>query len=241
VLTMSSSPANALGDKLVDELGSTLERLELTDARALVVSSALPGYFAVGADLKLLATLDEARFDDYLSRVTGAIEQLPKLGIPSVAAIAGQAVGGGLELALACSLRVAATGSKLGLPEIKLGLLPGAGGTQRLPRLVGRARAVDLLLSGRSLTAEEALEAGFVDRVVPAGEELTIAMDLAFRFAAMPRRAVQAILRCIDVALSQPLDDGLVYEAAEIRTLFATDDARERVAAFVERRKPSFG
>jgi enoyl-CoA hydratase/carnithine racemase len=241
VLTMSSAPANALGDDLIEALGSTLERVARTDARALVVSSSIPGYFAVGADLKLLGTFDGTRFEDYLSRVTGAIEQLPKLGIPSIAAIAGQAVGGGLELALACSLRVAAKGSKLGLPEVKLGLLPGAGGTQRLTRLVGRARALDLLLSGRSLSAEEALEAGFVDRVADAGEELVTATEVAFRFAAMPRHAVGAILRCVDVALTAPLSDGLAYEAEEVRALFATDDAREGVRAFIERRKPSFG
>lgn len=240
LLTLASPPVNALGDELIAALAAGLERVETLEPRALVVASAFPRYFAVGADLKLLGQLDAARFDDYLTRVTGAIERVPALGIPSVAAISGQAVGGGLELALACTLRVAETGASLGLPEIKLGLLPGAGGTQRLPRLVGPRLAVDLLLSGRSIGAEEAAAAGLVDRVAAAGTAASAATDLAFELASMPQQAVAAILRCVDAALSTDLPAGLAFEAAEMRALFDTDDAREGVAAFLERRKASF-
>jgi enoyl-CoA hydratase len=240
VVTMAAPPANALSDELLHSLAAALDEVASLRPRAIVIESALPEYFAVGADIKLLATLDDSGFDAYLRRVTGVIERLPALRVPTIAAISGHAVGGGLELALACSLRIASDEVKLGLPEIKLGLLPGAGGTQRLPKLVGRTRAVDLLLSGRSVTAAEAQSFGFVDRVLPRDEVVAGALEDAFRLARLPGDAVEAILGCIDVSLGYGFPDGLAHEGREIRRLFATADAAEGIAAFVEKRKARF-
>lgn len=239
VVTLSAPPANALGAGLAEAFGQAVRDLQESEARAVVVESSIPRYFAVGADLKFAADLDAAGFDAYLSTVTDAFRSLEHLPVPTVAAISGFAVGGGLELALACSFRIAGSSAQLGLPEIRLGLLPGAGGTQRLPRLVGRAVALDLLLSGRVLTAKEALAVHLVDSVVPADEVHAAAMAAARKLAEMPKDAVAAILRCVSAADSQ-LEAGLAAEAREIRTLFATDDAREGIAAFLERREPRF-
>ena len=240
VVTMASPPANALSDALVADLSAALDEVRSIAPRAVVLESDLADYFAVGADIKLLATLDASGFDSYLTRVTHLIERLPTIGAPTIAAITGHAVGGGLELALACSLRFAADDAKLGLPEIKLGLLPGAGGTQRLPRLVGRSRAVDLLLSGRSVTADDALSFGFVDRVLPRGAVVEQAIEEAFRMGRLPRQAVESILQCIDASLGSGLAEGLLHEGNAIRRLFTSKDAEEGIAAFVEKRQPRF-
>ena len=240
VITMAAAPANALGDALVESFSRALDEVERADVRAVVIASGLEAFFAAGGDLKLFAKLDAAGFDAYLTRVTNVIERLPAIGVPSIAAIEGQALGGGLELALACSLRVAGAGATMGTPEIKLGLLPGAGGTQRLTRLLGRAGAIDLLLAGRTVTAQEAERLGLVDRVTPAGAALDSALELAFELASRPRLAVRAILRCVDAAAATTLVDGLAFEGREVRDLFATDDAHEGIAAFLERRTPRF-
>lgn len=240
VVTLASPPANALSEELVADLSAALDVVRSIAPRAVVLESALAEHFAVGADIKLLATLDASAFNSYLTRVTGVIERLPAIGAPTIAAITGHAVGGGLELALACSLRFAAEDAKLGLPEIKLGLLPGAGGTQRLPKLVGRARAVDLLLSGRSVTADDALSFGFVDRALPRGAVVEQAIEEAFRLGRLPRQAVESILQCIDESLGYGLADGLAYEGHAVRRLFASEDAEEGIAAFVEKRAARF-
>jgi enoyl-CoA hydratase/carnithine racemase len=158
-----------------------------------------------------------------------------------IAAIAGHALGGGYELALACDVRIAAEGRyRIGLPEVTLGLLPGTGGTQRLPRLIGRGRALELMTTGRTVTPAEAERLGMVDRLVPAGEFDTVMADLAAGLAAGPPLAVAAITRVVNDGLERPLADALDRELEELATLFTTEDAREGMMAFTEKRPPKY-
>jgi enoyl-CoA hydratase len=239
VATLGGPPANALSLALVDALEHALDTVEREGARVLIVRSALEGFFMAGADLKLLGGADRAAFGSYLTRLRRVLERIGQLPAVSIAAIDGHAQGGGLELALACTLRVAGSGAKLGVPEIKLGLLPGAGGTQRLPLLLGRGVALDLLLTGRTVGAEEALRIGLVDRLAKDGANGE-ARRLAEVLAGYPAAALTAIVRCADAARDLPLAEGMQVEADELLALFEGEDAREGVRAFLEKRSPAF-
>lgn len=240
VVALDDPPANALSLAMVGALTAVLDAVERSDARVLIFRSAVPGFFVAGADLKLLGQADQTVVADYLGRLRAALERVPRLPVMSIAAIDGHALGGGLELAAACTLRIAGPGAKLGVPEVKLGLLPGAGGTQRLPRLVGRGAALDLLLTGRSADAQEALRIGLIDRFGPDGAEAE-AHRLAEALARLPASALAAIVRCVDAARDLPLEQGLRVEADEIAALFGGADAREGLSAFLEKRAPDFG
>ena len=240
VITLDRPPANALGNAVIDGLHAACDRID-AGAGAAVVCSAVPGFFAAGADLALLRTLDRDRFDDYLQRLRGALERIAASPWVSVAALDGHALGGGLELAAACTLRVGSLRARLGVPEVKLGLLPGAAGTQRLPRLMGRGAALDLLLTGRSVDGEEALRLGLLDRLVADGSPLAEASAWAKTLAAGPRSAHAAIIRCVDAARDLPFASGLAIERDEVLELFDTPDGREGVAAFLDKRRPVFG
>ena len=157
-ITLSRPPANALGEPIIAGLAAAFDQAEADNSAVIVITSAVSGFFAAGADLTLFDNLDQAGFLDYLDRLRAQIERAHTGPWVSIAAVDGHALGGGLELAMACTLRVASAGAKLGVPEVKLGLLPGAAGTQRLPRLVGRGAAIDLLLTGRSVGGSEALQ-----------------------------------------------------------------------------------
>jgi enoyl-CoA hydratase len=239
VATMCNPPANQLGTSLVDGLTAALDAFGDSPARVLIIASAIEGFFAAGADIKLMASADPATFRAYGESLRAVLDRIAVLDRPSVAAISGRALGGGLELALACSLRVGSTTARLGLPETKLGLVPGAGGTQRLPRLVGRGRALDLLLTGRETGADEARAIGLLDRLT-AGDAVAEALELAGELAAMSRPAQAAILRCVDDAGELPLAEGLAHEASRVAELFDSDDGREGLAAFLARRSPQF-
>jgi enoyl-CoA hydratase len=149
-------------------------------------------------------------------------------------------LGGGLELAMACSLRVAGSSARLGLPEVKLGLIPGAGGTQRLPRLVGNGRALDIMLTGREVDAEEALRIGLVDRLVPGGTAVDAARALARELCAASSPAQRAVVRTVDAAYDRPLAEGLRYEAEQVQELFECGEATEGLRAFIDKRSPEF-
>lgn len=239
-ITLDSPPANALGVAVKDGLAAALDTVEAADARVVLVRSAVEGYFAAGADLKLVAGADADAFAEYLDGLRGVLERIAAMPQLSIAAIDGFALGGGLELAMACTLRVASAQAQLGVPEIKLGLLPGAAGTQRLPRLVGRGPALDLLLTGRSISGQEGLLLGVVDRLAPAGTVDDIARDLAGQLAHGPFEALAAVVRCVDAAHDRPFAQGLAVERKEILRLFDTADAREGVRAFVEKRRAVF-
>ena len=182
---LDGPPANALGPDIVEGLHAAMDFAETATAKVLLVTSAITGFFAAGADIKHMSAVDAASFREYGNALRAGLERLSALPMVSVADIDGVALGGGLELAMACTMRVAATGARLGLPEVKLGLIPGAGGTQRLPRLVGRGRALDIMLTGRQVEADEAFWIGLIDRLAEPGETArAAAWQLAHELAA---------------------------------------------------------
>ncbi|MBB1472417.1 enoyl-CoA hydratase/isomerase family protein [Luteimonas sp. MC1782] len=208
--------------------------------RAVVLTGSGAKAFVAGADIAEMAALSavEAReFSLVGQRLMRRIERMPK---PVVAMVNGFALGGGLELAMCCHLRIAADTAKLGLPEVTLGLLPGFGGTQRLLRLSGRAAALELTLGGAPVDAARALALGLVNRVVPAAELEAETMQFATRLATGAPLAMRAILDAIHVGGECAIDDGLEYESAQFGLVFSTGDAREGMTAFLERRKPAF-
>jgi enoyl-CoA hydratase len=234
-------PANALGPELIEGLHTAIDHVEETGAKIIVVASAVGGFFAAGADIKHMSSVDAKSFREYGDALRGAVERLAALPVISIAAIDGHALGGGLELAMACTLRVAAPGVRLGLPEVKLGLIPGAGGTQRLPRLVGRGRALDIMLTGRQLEADEALWIGLVDRLAESGGTArAVAWQLAHQLLTASTPAQLAVVRSVDAAGEKPLADGLQYEIDQIQDLFEHGEAAEGISAFIHKRAPEF-
>src|SRR5690349_10081758 len=196
--------------------------------------------FAAGADITEFTSTTYQEMSVRAAALSGAFDAVAKIGKPVVAAITGYALGGGCELALACDWRVVADDAKLGQPEIRLGLIPGAGGTQRLARLVGPARAKDLIFSGRMVDAEEALRIGLADRVAPAAEVYATAQALVRPFVTGPSLALRAAKQAIDSGLNMDLASGLALESQLFASLFATDDRIEGTTAFVAKRKPTF-
>ncbi|BBZ74836.1 enoyl-CoA hydratase [Mycolicibacterium anyangense] len=239
-IMLNRPPANALGPVIVDGLHSALDEADASAPKVLILSSELPGLFAAGADIKHMTTVDAASFRAYGDTLRSGLDRLAAHPALSIAAIEGLALGGGLELAMACTLRVAGAEAKLGLPEVKLGLIPGAGGTQRLPRLVGRGAALDIMLTGRQVEGTEALRIGLVDRLVPAGAALSAARDLAGELCAASAPAQQAVVRTVDAAFDLPLAAGLRYEVEQIQALFELGEAAEGLRAFVDKRPPNF-
>ena len=239
-IVLNRPPANALGPPLLEGLHKGLDAADASPAKVIVVSSALPGFFAAGADIKHMSSVDAESFAEYGDALRAAVERLAAHPALSVAAVDGLALGGGLELAMACSLRVAGSSARLGLPEVKLGLIPGGGGTQRLPRLVGRGRALDIMLTGREVDAEEALRIGLVDRLVPAGTAVDAARELARELCAASSPAQRAVVKTVDAAYDRPLGEGLRYEAEQVNELFERGEAMEGLRAFLDKRAPQF-
>ena len=239
-IALNRPPANALGPPLLEGLHKGLDAAEALPAKVIVVSSVLPGFFAAGADIKHMSSVDAESFAEYGDALRAAVERLAAHPALSVAAVDGLALGGGLELAMACSLRVAGASARLGLPEVKLGLIPGGGGTQRLPRLVGRGRALDIMLTGREVDAEEALRIGLVDRLVPAGTAVDAARELARELCAASSPAQRAVVKTVDAAYDRPLAEGLRYEAEQVNELFERGEAMEGLRAFLDKRAPQF-
>jgi enoyl-CoA hydratase len=240
VVTIDRRPANALGPPIIDGLDAALDEAERRSSRVLVLASAVPGFFAAGADIKHMGTVDAESFTAYGDRLRAVVERLAAADAVSIAAVEGVALGGGLELAMACTLRVAGAGAAFGLPEVRLGLIPGAAGTQRLPRLVGRGRALDIMMSARQVPAEEAAAIGLVDRLVDAGRARDAAVELAVDLTRGSRPALAAVRRTVDAAFDLPLPDGRRYEVEQIQELFEHGEAREGIAAFLEKRAPKF-
>jgi enoyl-CoA hydratase/carnithine racemase len=234
-VVMVRPPANALGEPLIEGLESAVDALERHFAKVVVVSSAVPGFFAAGADIKHMSRLDSSQFERYRDALRSPLERLAGSGRPSIAAIDGRALGGGLELAMACTLRFATRTSRLGLPEVKLGLIPGAGGTQRLPRLIGRGRALELMLSGRDVDGEEAAAIGLVDVLVDS-DATERALEFATRLSRFSGPAMEGIITCVDAAQTTP-ERGMAIEGSAIARLFADGHADAAIAAFVERQR----
>ncbi len=240
LLTLDRPAAlNALSFDLLDELADVMTRLDRDGTtRAVVLIGAGTRAFAAGADITELAAqtperlISEGRFDVW--------DRIWAVGLPLIAAVRGYALGGGCELAMSCDLIVAGEDARFGQPEIRIGVMPGAGGTQRLTRAVGTARAMELILTGRTMDAAEARAAGLVTRVVPADEVLQAALALGDTIASMPPLAVRAAKRAVRQAEELPLRAGLQAERAAFFELFATDDQREGMRAFMEKRAPAW-
>ncbi|AVT37244.1 enoyl-CoA hydratase-related protein [Plantactinospora sp. BB1] len=239
-IRLDRPPMNALNTQVQEELRAAATAVSADpDVRAVIVYGG-EKVFAAGADIKEMADMsyvDMAERAADLSSALGALARIPK---PVVAAITGYALGGGCELALACDWRVVADDAKLGQPEIKLGIIPGAGGTQRLARLVGPARAKDLIMSGRMVDAAEALRIGLADRVAPADRVYAEAVALVRPYLTGPAQALRAAKQAVDGGLEMDLASALAWESQLFAALFATDDRREGMAAFVEKRRPDF-
>ena len=241
-IVLDRPPANSYDRSFLDELDSAIEDARRdASVKAIVVRSANERFFSAGADISVFAkgNLDaQSAFVVCANDAMGKFESTPKV---VVAAINGHCLGGGLEIALCCDFRIAADGSyRIGLPEVTLGLLPGTGGTQRLPRLIGRQKALDLMLTGRTLTPPEALAAGIVDDVVPAGELLDRVITRARTYATGPTFAIGRIKQAAVQGFGMRLDEGLKLERQLLIDLFKSADAKEGVTAFVEKRKPSY-
>jgi enoyl-CoA hydratase/carnithine racemase len=240
-IVLDRPPANALGPEIITGLHAAMDYVEAVDAKVVVVTSAVDGFFAAGADIKHMSAIDSASFREYGDALRAAVERLAALPLISVAAVDGLALGGGLELAMACTLRVGGARARLGLPEVKLGLIPGAGGTQRLPRLVGRGRAMDLMLTGRQAEVDEAFRIGLIDRLAdPDTTARSAAWQLAQELAAASTPAQLAVVRTVDAAYDRPLHDGLQFEVEQIQDLFERGEAAEGLRAFIAKRAPQF-
>jgi enoyl-CoA hydratase/carnithine racemase len=241
ILVLNHPPVNALSTALLGDLDQRIGELSVDPKVRAVVLTGEGQYFSAGADLKEMATLDLSGAPEVARRGLAIYGRLAALRAPVIAAINGLALGGGLELALACDLRLAGESAKLGAPEVTIGLLPAYGGTQRLPRLVGVAKAKELIFTGGMISAAEALKIGLVNKTVPAGQELRAARDLAHTIAQRAPRAVQAAKRAIVEGLEMPLGQGLENETRLFETeVMPSEDLGEGIAAFVERRPPKF-
>jgi enoyl-CoA hydratase/carnithine racemase len=233
-IRLDRPPVNALNDQVTAELAAAASAADDSeDVRAVIVYGG-EKVFAAGADIKQMAEADYAAMTVRSGRLQGALSLIAAIGKPVVAAITGYALGGGLELALAADFRIAGAGARLGQPEIQLGIIPGAGGTQRLPRLVGPARAKDIVFTGRMVDAAEAHAIGLVDRVVPDDSVYTAALEAVRRYAAGPALALRAAKRAIDHGLGVDLASGLEIERVQFAALFGTQDQRIGMRSFIE-------
>ena len=230
---------NALNNELMDELGQAMKAFDADEAIGCMVITGSEKAFAAGADIGAMATYTFADVykGDYITRNWETIRSIRK---PVIAAVSGFALGGGCELAMMCDFIIAADNAKFGQPEIKLGIIPGAGGTQRLPRAVGKAKAMDLALTGRMMDATEAERAGLVSRVVPLAQLMDETLGAALQICEFSRLAVYAAKESVNKAFEGTLADGVMFERRLFHALFATADQKEGMAAFVEKRKPQF-
>jgi enoyl-CoA hydratase len=230
---------NALCDTLVRELGAALDIFEADDAIGAVVITGSDKAFAAGADIKEM--VGRGYMDVYLGDfITKGWERVTTCRKPIIAAVAGHALGGGCELAMMCDTVIAADTAKFGQPEILLGVIPGSGGTQRLTRFVGKAKAMDMVLTGRTMDAAEAERSGLVSRVVPAASLIDEAVGMAARIAELSRPSVMIAKEAVNRAYETTLAEGIRFERRVFHSLFATEDQKEGMAAFVEKRKPRF-
>jgi enoyl-CoA hydratase len=232
---------NALSAAVIEELHDTFSRIAgEAGIRAAILTGAGEKAFVAGADINELAVLSPVEAREYAARGQRTLRMLETGTKPSVAAVNGFALGGGLELTMACTVRFASENAKLGQPEVKLGIIPGYGGTQRLPRLVGRGRALELLLAGEPVTAAEAHRIGLVNAVVPQAELLAHSRAWLGKVLANGPLALGLVMEAVDVGLDSGLDEGLRFEAAAFGISAATEDRREGTRAFLEKRKPAF-
>lgn len=230
---------NALNDALMDELGAALRAFDADEGIGCIVLTGSEKAFAAGADIGAMVAMDYAQAykGDFITRNWETLRSVRK---PVIGAVAGFALGGGCELAMMCDLLIAAETAKFGQPEIKLGIVPGAGGTQRLPRAVGKAKAMDMVLTARTMDAAEAERAGLVSRIVPADRLLEEAQAAADAMCSLSLPSLMAAKECVNRAFESPLAEGIAFERRLFHATFATKDQKEGMNAFLAKRKPRF-
>lgn len=231
---------NAISQKMIHEMLAILEKIERDDQLRVLILTGKGKAFMAGADiaeLKQMKPMDILRWNDGIVRIADRIE---KLRTPVIAAINGAAMGGGLELAIACTFRIMARSAKIGLPEVKLGIIPGAGGTQRLPRLIGSSQAAEMILTGDIVDADRALRLGIANRIVPDAEVIQAAETMAERIMANAPIAVELAKDALDVGRDLPLGQAIQYAQKNCVVCFSTADMQEGMSAFLEKRKPDF-
>ncbi len=230
---------NALSDDLMDELGDAVDKFEADDSIGALVVTGNDKAFAAGADIKRMK--DSGYMDVYMDNfISRNWERITTCRKPVVAAVAGYALGGGCELAMMCDFIIAADSAQFGQPEIKLGIIPGAGGTQRLTRFVGKSKAMEMCLTGRMMDADEAERSGLVSRIVPADDLLDDALKTAKKIAVLSKPSVMMAKTAINRAYETTLTEGVRFERTIFQSLFSTDDKDEGMTAFVEKRKPNW-
>ena len=240
IVTLNRPQAlNALNDQLMDELGSALKAFDADPAIGCIIVTGSEKAFAAGADISAMAkfTFKDTYGGDFITRNWETIRTIRK---PVIAAVSGFALGGGCELAMMCDFIIAAENAKFGQPEIKIGIIPGAGGTQRLPRAVGKSKAMDMALTARMMDATEAERSGLVSRVVPLDRLMDEALGVAITIADLPRLAVLAAKESVNRAFESSLSDGVMFERRLFQSMFATHDQKEGMDAFLGKRKPAF-
>jgi len=242
LLTLDYPPMNVLNTATMTELNDALDELLANDeVKAIVITGGGQYAFIAGADINELASIKSPEEGREMMRMGQALtKKIEGAKKPIIAAINGYALGGGLELAMACHMRICNNRAQLGQPEINLGLIPGFGGTQRLPRLVGKGKALELILAGARISGAEAANMGLVNKAVPAGEVVRTAMGLAKKIASFGKLAVTAALEAVNEGMETTLEEGLEIEVEKMVSLVGTEDAKEGLTAFLEKRQPKF-
>jgi enoyl-CoA hydratase/carnithine racemase len=242
LVTIDHRPVNALNRQTLEELGQAMDKVAADPAvKAVIITGGGSLAFVAGADIKEVSQLASAQDAKAMAALgQGVFLKIQRLGKPVIAAINGVCLGGGCELAMACHLRISGDRARFGQPEVSLGIMPGWGGTQRLPRLIGRAKAMEWILTGDMVMAQEALRLGLVNAVVPQDQVLKAAKDLARKIASKGAVAIRQSLRAIEDGMDLPLEQGLAREAEAFGAVAASEDAKEGVKAFLEKRQPQF-
>ncbi len=232
------SQLNALNSEVMNEVVAAARAFDADPKIGAIILTGSAKAFAAGADIKEMADLSYV--DAMSTSFFAGWEDFTRTSKPTIAAVAGYALGGGCEVAMMCDILVAADSARFGQPEITLGVMPGMGGSQRLTRAVGKAKAMDLILTGRMMNAEEAERAGLVSRIVPADDLMETALDIAAKIAAFSQPSVRLAKDAVERAFEVPLTEGIRYERRLFHSLFATEDQKEGMAAFIDKRKPVF-
>ncbi|HLR62644.1 MAG TPA: enoyl-CoA hydratase [Lentibacillus sp.] len=241
VLTIQSPPANALSSGLLDDLSERLDQIETDNTVKAVVLNGEGKFFSAGADIKEFTALqNDSDYEALSIKGHQLFERIEHFKVPVIAAIHGAALGGGLELAMACHIRIAGENAKLGLPELTLGIIPGFAGTQRLPQYVGTAKAYEMILTGQPITGKEAKESGLANQAVQDEEVFEKTFELARSIAVKGKLSIEAVMELIPYSKSERFAKGLQEEAKAFAKVFGTEDATEGIQAFIEKRKPDF-
>ena len=241
IITINHPPVNALNPKMIEQLKEIFDELEeKKEARVAIVTGGGEKAFVAGADISVFPRLDQKGAEEFSSKIHEAFDRIEDSEMVVIAAINGLALGGGCELALACDIRIASEDAKLGQPEVNLAIIPGGGGTQRLPRLVGKGKAKELIFTGDMISADEARKIGLVEKVVPKGEAINEARKMAQKILKKGPLAIQAARRSINQGLGLPFKEALELEINLFAQLFCSEDQKEGARAFLEKRSPKF-